>query len=388
MNLLSHSEGAVQAWAMILLAASARHLSATLDTSTDQASVQGIFWTSIWEKSIRKQYSPATSRAACYLLVEMSYSKLLPMNRIQHDLIGAAREIEIQGPYGPTEAACALLSRILELSKSDMRAYRLDIVGKISNRVTNHWQMLPRSGKGIRSFTTRATFEPISVESLLALLLFLAFGWQGAIQELVANASDLLPDASLVYFWQARHDAEPLRQWFWNASLSSALEADQQRSHLTAAGFDHEEPRSNTIAVRILACLRAQLERLHEELEDTDEIAWAAFTLDRLRRIIDLTCLALAFETFTALANVIQPEQSPSRALGILNLVLPRLLQSRWTLSERASLLSALSPVFLPAGMPASPRPDILVNASRTSGIRRQLLLSKLRPEQLPYILH
>lgn len=369
-SLLAHQDASVQSWAMLLLA---RTATATYRDSPIATPVEGdrrLFWMQVWEKGLKMCHQPATSRAACYLLLTISSIDIIDTNRLTKDLVTVALDIEVQGPPVPSDAASYFLQLVLQTSSTDFRTYKHDIAGKICSRMISHWHWPLKAAKASRAFTQRVKVEPVDAHALLELFVSTTFGTSS--NEILPPHSVVLPDGYLTFFWNARQTMSPLRAWFWDAVLPGLSTSANGESGPSSTAYAME-PRTNTIAVRIVLYLRKLVDELLGELEEADELYWGLVPLERLRSMIDLIWLSIAFDAYIDEMQVIRNEYVQPRALHLLQLVMPRLEQSKWTVTEKASLLNALSPLFVDPPRYTESY-EVLVQAGPSSGIRRSVL--------------
>lgn len=370
-KLSSHSDAAVQSWAMLLLAEMTRWISKCPEGKSPLSDGH-IVWESVWERALKRFYLQGISRAACFLSLALCSSQLLDRNRARADLIRVGLEIEIQGPPLPSDAACSLLEEILRVAESDLRTYKSDIPGKVCSRIIGHWQVPARAVRPTRAFSQKPQADPFIARALLHLLNKVSYGTAVSID--MPPQQIVLPDGALTAFWTSRQTSKATRDWFWHATLS--MEDTTQRP-LSHAPFENPggQPRTNNIVVRLIVWLRKTMETLLGDLEEADEVHWAGMTLERMRGILEVIWLSLAFEAHADLLHVVRSERLGSQATMLLNIVLPRIQQSKWTVSEKASLLQSLSPLLLgSAAHQDQQNYNVIIRAGQSSGIRRSAL--------------
>lgn len=365
--LLSHTSNVVRSWAMLLLAKIAK-LPSEVSEAQPVSPDGKAFWESIWDRMLKSFYLQGVTRAACYLLVTLSGSQHVNANRMSTDLISIGTEIEIQGPPVPSDASCALLEEILRIAESDVRTYKSDIPGKVCSRIIGNWQFPAKAARSARAFGQKAQMDPLHTGALLRLFVRVSYG--SSVYQSVGEYRGVLPDGHLSAFWSWRQTTSAMRDWFWNAALPDVNKLDKQHSSRTAETIP-PEPRANTTAVRLIIHLRKTLETLLGELEEADDFYWAAMTLERFRSILDIVWLSIAFEAYADMLLIIRSERLASQAVRLLDIVLPRIQQPKWTLPERATLLVALSTMLVGAWLDSNERGyDIIIHAGQSSGIR------------------
>lgn len=329
-----------------------------------------MFWRQIWERSSKLLQQAHVSRAACFLLWILQSTQAVDTAKATSDLVSIATDIEVQGPPLPSDAACAFLQMMLQVASSDFRCYNLNIAGKICNRVIGHWHWPTRHGKGIRTFAQKVSLTPVNAVSLFEL--FSSMSSRCVPHKRLPIINVIIPDGALTTFWRARRSLIPLRDWFWYARVPEAHVSPLQALS-TSDTKPTEEPQTDTVAVRLVVYLRKLIEQLLEELDEGNDMYWSGITLDRLRSMLDLVWLSLTFDAYLDANQIIRNERVASQALQLVQLALPRIQQSKWTTSEKATLLAAVTPLCLDIPEFAE-HYEVLISAGPFSGIKRSIL--------------
>lgn len=359
---------------MILLANVAQSTSHQLPLAAGQIQ----FWQNVWDVTIKKHHHRDVSRTACHLLVILSYSALVEASKVSTDMTAVGRELEVQGPPSPNDAACALLKRILDFAQSDVRAYRDNILDKISHRLTSHWNLLPPSAKMPLSFSGhKARNEPLCVSSMLELLFAVSYsGSRSPLSSLTTTS--ILPDCAIVTFELSQANTKSQRDWFWNAQLPDIVPHDLKlKLKLEAQQPSCTMVRSRDVTVRIIICLKRAVETVLAEVDYADEVFWTTLPLDRFRRILEVLVVGILFDASATLARVVRVDSCLPAAFKALDICVPRILQNNWTLQERAFLMAALSPILLAfRHSHGKTRSQTLLYATSTSGVSQAFLQS------------
>lgn len=363
--LLSHSSGTIQTWAMICLASLATSQSLLAQYQRKAPVYDRDCWSMVWERCLKAFHQPSTSRAACFLLLTISSLHMIDEGTRTTDLIAIGTDIEIQGPPYPTDAACALLLQIVKIAESDVRTYRLDLANKICNRITNNWQWRPAMIRPSRLFNPKGRTEPLSPMSYFDLLIAISYGSSQASQ--TARQDTVLADSALTNFWNTRDASRSMRAWFWDASLLESVEG--KLSEAEEAVLDSTEATTNPVALKILAHLRKGLEGLADELEDADDLYWQGLNLESFRNMLDFAWISIAFDAYADLRQVIRSERISAQSLRLLDALMPKIQHSKWSLPEKAALLTALSPMFFQI-QDAPIQSEVLICAGLSSGVR------------------
>lgn len=132
-------------------------------------------------------------------------------------------------------------------------------------------------------------------------------------------------------------------------------------------------PQTDIVAVRLVVHLRSLVEQLFQDSEDRDDVYWTGITLDRLRSMLDLVWLSLAFDAHLDANQIIRNERVAAQALQLLQVIMPRVQQNKWTESERATLLTAIAPLCIDVPRTTGSY-EMLVSAGPFSGIRHSML--------------
>lgn len=375
--LLSHANAQIQSWTFVLCASLAQH--AYGQTPASQEAIGGTkdpqrqLWVRVWDTALRRLHLPQISRAACLTLNNLQKYGLIENDRRLQDLGHFARDLELLGPSFPSDSVCDFLTGLLESARLDARLFLMQVPEKIVNRMSSHWNLMPKFDSAARSFSAKPPWEALDTTALVDLL--------SAMSLLPADTPSSpvehpLPDCLVVEYKVKCAQEAPLFGWYFSARLPDHTGlAPSNGPGTDSTDVSTADPSSDNAVAATRRCssfLRKELVAIQTELSD-EEASGVLPDVMKLRRIIDIVTVALCYEAKADACEVIRSERNYDIAAAILAEVIPQLSNSRWSPHERAYLLSGLGPLALPAEDHPVEYPA-MVGACETSGIKRELL--------------
>ena len=360
--LLSHANAHIQDWALLVFSTVSAKW--RRGRSSDLAET----WDFIWKVGLRRVGSPVHSRAASLLLLQCIRNERVPQARLLQDIEALGRDLEVTGPPWAFDTVCELFVELLRLATSDLRIHRLNLPEKIYNRMVQHWSLLPSSPTVARTFSSKPRSEALSVSSLARLLCAVAGLSAAALKDDIIP----LPDCTIVAQRQINLRTANIDDWYFRACLSTK-QADPPASQCVADGFCTTEATANPMAVRLVSYIRSTFHTILLEAASGAEAYWDSMTVEKGRRVLDISMVALLLDARLDACQVIRAERNTESAARIISCILPKLRSNKWSLAERAYVIAGLAPILLPCEKPPAPIGG-LVHAGLDSGIRSETL--------------
>lgn len=374
-TLLKDPDAQIQNWTMI--AAAELSLSHSADTLSEQL-------TQCWTLIIRKINQPVHSRTAALAGMALLQSGQIPNGVLLADLSVIFGELELSAPAFPWDSVCQFFAEALQLCSKDVVLARKPFGSKLLAWLFNTWNPTHGITKGFQSrirvqeqdvtCTYQLICGVVDTESLLEF----------------STDSFILPGSPAVEQMLHEQEVAPVVDFLFKARLTTPANqtggVTQKGEACKTSGLEvtHSNMRAATaLEVRIDRYFCETLSLLCDEWaaheQDVETKMAATATVEQTRRSLDIAVLALLFEG-TLHANAVRSNsQLTTLAHRLLQQCAETLGQTnRWSMAERASLLSALEPVT--TGPVATPWRGVrhllnreLVPGER-SGLRRDLL--------------
>ncbi|KAJ3555154.1 hypothetical protein NM688_g2731 [Phlebia brevispora] len=381
LQFLSHDNASIQSWCFMCFAAiaqaSARRGSGGSMPSLPSSSADKGPWDGIWAHAMRYSNVPAVCRAACHvahILLCHAKSSLSPQRMIG-EIEAFAKDLSIQGPSFPYDSVCALMVLCVRIARQDVRLYRMALEEKILTWLTESWRPGSNSRKKLPLHT---------IEDILRLLRNICGSDQSA--DLVCGTQ--LPDTPIVSAIIEEHATSVIRDWQLYARLpvstKTAPEGNDyayRDAHRTSQRGQTNEPLvpPHDRERRVSAFLQKTLDEAVNSWKSPED-AFSHFTAEMVRTVLDLSVIALAFEASLSLNGTQSNRRVIQAACRILTFVTPQMTDARWTITERAMIVSAFEPFVFGEFHESDISPwGTLLPAEEGSGIRTEVLRALTR---------
>lgn len=356
--LLSLSDVQIQRWAC-LLAASLVHTGSEdpVRTGTTQTPgggrgrlPSGSRWDQVWHLALRKLAVSEVARSAAHLANVL----------LAHDQVGTAvltdsvesfvKDLDVQTAYFPSDTVCLFFEWCMAIATSDARLAYLKVHDKMLAWLTTGWAALDGIHRLHAFGQHRPHADPLAVSGLASLIGRLV----GLPTAPAAPMPYLVPDCPIATMAIELSETVRIRDYInakvppytrdgdddkvVNARLRSPTDFDATGG--VPEDLGHMRPR------KIAAWLLKTLALLRQQAAGNEQY-WSSMTAEQARRHLDIACLALEVEgTFSA--SDISPNRRLSReAVDLVIDLAPTLTLKRWTPSDRARVLCALSPILV-----------------------------------------
>ena len=357
--LLSLSDVQIQRWACLLAAAlvHTRSERGPVRSDTTQTlgargrSPSGSRWDQVWHLALRKLAVSEVARSAAHLANVL----------LAHDQVGTAvltdsvesfvKDLDVQTAYFPSDTVCLFFEWCMAIATSDARLAYLKVHDKMLAWLTTGWAALDGIHRLHAFGQHRPHADPLSVPGFTSLICRLT----GVSTAPTAPMPYLVPDCPIATMAIELSETVRIRDYI-NAKVPPYHRdgGDDDKAVgtrlRTPTDFDATggvpEDLGHTRPRKIAAWLLKTLALLRQQATGNEQY-WSSMTAEQARRHLDIACLALEVEgTFSA--SEIPPNRRLSReAVDLVIDVAPTLTLKRWTPSDRARVLCALSPILV-----------------------------------------
>ncbi|KAH8928956.1 hypothetical protein BT69DRAFT_1256859 [Atractiella rhizophila] len=334
-------------------------------------------WLYLWKFCLKKLSDPFLSRYAAHALnIFMLNGSLIEDAELQDSIDQLIGELQLQGPTFPSDSVCLFLTFCIEYATKNIRLYKVQCHQKIFGWLLNSWQhpldWIQKSAWRV-SGSSDIYFEPTNLLRLLA-----------ALSELntiaIPREACLKPDCPVVAHAEEEAATAIPRGYLVEACLPeyrlrSASEcSDGSTSNEDTFRHTNAEP-PNDIQRSLSEYLRKMLAKCcnFDEDEIVDNTCMVNWTVDKLRRVVDLLVLALLFQAELASNNI---QAVPALVVGCQNpasCLAEALRRPTSNFQEVAQLVGRFLPLFITAPPPINLFEGLL-EPSLSSGIKRELV--------------
>ncbi|GAA5987268.1 hypothetical protein JCM10908_001886 [Rhodotorula pacifica] len=354
--LLSLSDAQIQRWSCLLAAAlvhtrfdDAARTDASQTPSRRNRSPSTSRWDQVWHLALRKLSVSEVARSAAHLANVL----------LAHDRIGTAvlsdsvesfvKDLDVQTAHFPSDTVCLFFEWCMAIATSDARLAYLKVHDKMLAWLTTGWAALDGIHRLHAFGQQRPHADPLSEPGLTSLIARLTG---------VSTASStahpyLVPDCPVATMAIELSETSRIRDYI-NAKVPPYIRDKRDRATDTQklrkpADYDAiggaPEDLGHTRPRKVSAWLFKTLASLRQAATGNEQY-WSSMTVEQARRHLDIACLALQIEgIFTA--SDIPPNRRLSReAVDLVIDLAPVLTLKRWTPSDRARILEALSPIL------------------------------------------
>ncbi|KAJ7224312.1 hypothetical protein GGX14DRAFT_425135 [Mycena pura] len=339
----------LQSWTFLCLAAIA-HSDAHPQAGSRHAAPIARDWDTIWAHAIRRANVPSISRAACHVAYVLllyshshspsSYKLALTPQHVLVDIESLAKDLDVQGPPFPYDSVCAFLSQALKVASQDVRLHRRQCEDKALTWIVDCWSI--RNSSNLSLYSIRDVM--LLLETICGL----------------SKRSDLfcrilLPECLIAATLVEQAKTKIIRDYLLAANLPQFRKADDRSSATMLeppfTGTMNDDRRHGDDPVeesprerRISNFLSKSLEALASELEIFNSLSTFP-SAEKARHSLDWAVAALSFEAVLTLNGTRSNRRTVQAACKVMLLVVCLLKDSRWTDSEKASVLLALEPL-------------------------------------------
>ncbi|KAK4049560.1 Serine/threonine-protein kinase tel1 [Microbotryomycetes sp. JL201] len=367
---MKHEQPSVQNWAYVVAAAVANKVG----SSTPEL---GTTWDTLWSSCVRKVSRAGTSRLAAHA-VNILLSNGLVSGSLMSASIGAfARELDVQGPDGPSDTVCLFLEWIHAEACTNMRSYHLDVGEKILAWLVNGWNPIGSANKSTTPLQQNRSncpqLSPNGLLSLLARVCSIDFSPHGPEVALV-------PDCDLGTVAIQDSEMKPIQDYisgrvptYCRGDRASASVSAKQRPATVASAIETDQKLERRISLWLQKTLTGILETA-EIGADNDAEFWIGLSSDIVRRYLDLVSVSLVVEGLFVRSAKRHSKSTVGLAAKILSKLATALGMSKWSPSERAYIVAGLDPILAPVSSYSAVRLPVLLSPSHASDLPEALL--------------
>lgn len=369
--LLSDDSEILQSWAYIAL--STVVLSSRAEDSQSQDD-----WQQVWNVALQKCHLPGTSRSASHAAAILLQFNMLDSTLTIKGIQTLLTSIAVQGPPTVHDSVCALYAVALDIARSDIQLYSLDL----EEQVLSWLEKVLAGEKFERDYTQRRfgdqTATPGDVLRLFSAVSRIQRHHDVPLAEPVTRA--LLPDSAVVEYALERAKTRPIRDFLlYHTYPPTPQQPPTPPQPPVAPSSDHStfldrRPRRlSDLLSRILDVTIAQW----ESTNSNPVIISSDTSGERLGRSINLLVLALGFQGLVQLDGYIPHAGCVKAAIRLLHLLKPSLTSSDISMPSLDRVwrgLTCLVDVELQKQQQEEEEWPILVKPDVQSGIRQDLL--------------
>jgi ataxia telangiectasia mutated family protein len=385
LDLLDEEDANLQSWALVAsshLAASMYTTRPTLSTLADvvldspphssgHIAPEQSQWDRVWAHATRKIAISNISRAACHTTTSLLNCGLASTSRHTDDVRGVLSNIEVQGPPLPYDSVCAFLSAAISIARNDASLYQLGLEDRIIVWLSK-WSIVDH-------LKTRARMEQYSAADVYQLLCELASLSAMPIADI--ETQEMLPDCAIVDRLIEEQETRALRRLILLAEYpvrpntkSGAVKSSSGNATQEAmiappqASLGGVDTRSG----RIVALLTKSLDSLSQEWLAGNETS--VHTPERVRKILDLIVIAVAFTSTLKASGVHTDDTCVQSIIHLMTKIKPSLVSSTHSTPGQHLMWSAFRPFADMTSQKPPTWPILLGASSESSGIRKALL--------------
>ncbi|WWD21232.1 hypothetical protein CI109_105716 [Kwoniella shandongensis] len=375
LDLLDEDDDALQSWAYIGLSIVAQ-LSHETQTKSDsetndhlvspshrlaQRRLEEGDWMKVWIYVLRKCSVAATCRAASHAATIILSLDKIDRARVIKDIHNLLANVDIQGPIFPYDSVCAFLSKALELARSDVRLYSLELEDKVLS-----WLGKCEIIEGPRGKNRMEQHTPADILRLLSAIARIRYHPLGQL-----TTAEVLPDAAIVDRILEEAKTKPIRDFllygiFPTSQDSKTLYIPAHDQNVSTESLAFLEGRPRRVSSMLIKTLQSTI----SEWETT---AGPTAPPERIRRCIDLIVLSLGYQGSLQLNGHMSDIVCIQETMRLLQLVQPLLVSHGLSIPAQHLIWKGFDPlVQIPVvkeeTWPMMIKPDV------QSGIRQDLL--------------
>ncbi|OCF35599.1 hypothetical protein I316_02654 [Kwoniella heveanensis BCC8398] len=379
-ELLSDDDESLQSWAFIGLsilalisheqiAVNDDSPTSLLDSPSSTSAIRALEqsdWSKVWTYALRKASIANTCRTACHAAGALLLCAKIDSAQSIKDIHALLQNVDIQGPVFPYDSVCTFLSLTLDMARSDVRLYSLELENKVLAWFEKCDLLEGPRGTGRLEQTTPA--------DVLKLFNSMARSRHLALSSITTE--EILPDAAIIDRMLEEARTKPIRDFLLYGSFPSSPTTGYSTNGSAEAVSSAVPTSSDSLAYlegrprRVSAYLNASLMNQTTSMEALID---SAIPSERIRRNIDLIVLTLSFQASLQLNGYMPAADCIYSAVRLLGLVTPSLASTGQAIPSRHLIWQALEPlVYSPIGVedgwPILIKPDV------QSGIRQDLL--------------
>lgn len=379
LQFVSTDDGTIQSWTFLCFAA------ITYADNLSPCSRDASTWDPIWTHAMRRANVPTVCRAACHAaqtLLSLLYlhpkshagsKRLLTSQRVLLEIETLAKDLDVQGPSFPYDSVCAFLAACLRVASQDVRLYRMQLEDKVAGWLMDCWRVGDARGdkSGMLLYTTR--------DMLLLLESICGFSKRS---DLICRV--FIPECLIVETMVGERKTKVIRDFLLSAKLphyrglmkksgtAIAMAESRLPTGATVMGqvdVDLAPPRGRER--RISAFMLKSLEALIAGWEVIQE-ANTHPSAEKARQSLDTAVIALSFESLLVLNGTKATRRVMQCGCKLVGLVTPLLVDSRWTLEEKALILLGLEPLTSDGEENTDETWEALVPPGKGTGIKTE----------------
>ena len=370
LQVLSHDDASVQSWCFMCLAAIGHAISRTHSTTRRTDENHGP-WDAVWAHAMRRSNVPTVCRAACHVAQVLLYHGrlLLSPSRVIGEIETFAKDLDVQGPSFPHDSVCTFMILCIRIASQDVHLYKMSIESKVLTWVVGVWRPDVTSPRRMPLHTIQDIFG----------LLGTVCGLNKSVELLYEMP---LPDSVVVGAVIDECTTAVIRNFQLHAHLPSPDDSTGSKTCSAAAyNLASWNPPEGSLAEP-----QQRERRISAHLQKTlDEYSARSTSLEglkvsypeQIRTMLDWGIIALSFEALLYMNGIQSNRRVIQSACKLISLLSSRILDSSWTPTERATMISAFQPLVLaePGGQDILPY-ETLLPPCEDSGICREALRS------------
>lgn len=292
-------------------------------------------WDSLWSLVWRRWNVPSLSRASCHTANALIKSGHISASRITKDIETVATEIAFQGPPFPYDSVCAFLKECCQISRRDLRLYKLQFEDKCLSWLVEGWNVAHGSTGG---FNSKSKVEAHSIGDILSLSAALC----GLSKFDDIPASTVLPECASVDAKLDEITLAPLTGYMLDNRVSTD-HLERRSVAAEEASLADQNNKPGALSTKFSYFLERSLVSLHNEWEGRDLRSVA--TSEKIKRTLDIAVLGLYFQATLRHNGYRDNRKVVQAACGLVQILHPIFTWSSWSPHERHLIIDALSPL-------------------------------------------
>lgn len=292
-------------------------------------------WDVLWSLTWRRWNVPAVSRSSCHASLALIKSGRVDATHIARDIETMTAEMAFQGPPFPYDSVCAFVRECSEITRRDMRLYKVQLQDKALSWLVEGWNVLQGTTGG---FNAKSKVECHSIGDVLSLASSLC-----GLKHDEIPASSLLPECFVVEFKVEEERLKATTNYMLHGHVDGSSLPGASVKGLEGSLADQNN-RPNALSHKFSNFLERSLHAVHGEWESRDLQSVA--TAEKLRRSFDLSALALYFQATLRHNGYRDNRKVIQAACDCITALHPVFRWPSWTPQERALIIEGLAPLI------------------------------------------